>query len=324
MSNASSTSTAAVSVATVSALLLLAVAGGFCFAYFCRLTRFAFQRMEGQQLYLGSVVAAVVLLFVSRLIGFIASSVSPWFCAPQTSLCMPQIRTVWVDFVGLPGMHGVLAVFGGAFLLGPALAFLVNRFFVSKEAASRVALKKYGSELEKFAEKSRTETLPVLVTLDNRKVYVGWVTEAPVVEPKKYGEEYLKLLPKQSGYRDEKNLRLHFTTSFEEVYGRISQGEKYKKKHDAKLLTAEDFVIVIPVDRIVSLSWHAVDLTVPPLTADHFKHSTASVTAVGRFCGSRSARRSLECRSPSPRRGPGPSPLRAPRGCVPQPPAATP
>src|SRR5829696_9044855 len=258
---------AASSAATISALLLLAVAGGFLFAQFCYVTRFPFRRMEGQQIYLGSAAAAVVLLVLSRLIFFALKN-------GVLGHYKSEIRGAWTDFVGPLQMPGLLAAFAGAFLLGPLCAVLINVFFISRAAASDFAVRKFGSELEKFALDAMEQALPVSVTLENRKVYVGWVADAPVVEPRKDVEAYLKLVPLRSGYRDDESLRLHITTHYEHIYQRIEGGEQFKKQ-DGTPLHLYDFVIVLAVDKIVSIGRHALDRTRPTLDADDFALSQA-------------------------------------------------
>jgi hypothetical protein len=260
---------AASSAATISALLLLAVAGGFLFAHFCYLTRFAFRRMEGHQIYLASAAAAVLLLVLSRLVfyAFKYGVLGQYYGA--------DIRRAWTSFLGPLEMPGLLATFGGAFLLGPICALLVNRLLFSSQGVSYFAVTKYGSELEEFAYNSLAGALPVSITLDNRKVYVGWVADVPVVEHREGVEDYLGIIPLRSGYRDNVTLQLHLTTQYEQVYERISR--EGIEKPDGQPLRLRDFVIVLAVDRIVSIGLHALDRTKPLLDANSFALSQTTL-----------------------------------------------
>jgi hypothetical protein len=58
------------------------------------------------------------------------------------------------------------------------------------------------------------ENLLVSVTLDNRKWYVGWVTESPNLDPQ---ELYFRLLPFMSGYRDKDTLETFRTVFYQNV-----------------------------------------------------------------------------------------------------------
>ena len=54
----------------------------------------------------------------------------------------------------------------------------------------------------------------ISVTLDSRKWYVGWVVESPNLDPH---EQYFRLLPFLSGYRDKDGLEPHRTVYYEAV-----------------------------------------------------------------------------------------------------------
>ena len=55
----------------------------------------------------------------------------------------------------------------------------------------------------------------VSITLDNRKTYVGYVTDAPNLDPQ---DSFVRLIPFLSGYRDHDTLELKFTTSYDRLY----------------------------------------------------------------------------------------------------------
>ena len=59
--------------------------------------------------------------------------------------------------------------------------------------------------------------------------------------------EDLRLLPAASGYRDDKTLRLEFTTEYNPVYRRIERNPHLG-------LEAEDFEIIFPLDELVSVN----------------------------------------------------------------------
>ena len=135
--------------ATVSALLLLALAGGFVFAYWFHFTRYLVARAEGQELYLITAVAAACLVLLSRLF----LSLAQYHIVPESD--WSQIRQVWVAYAGSIGMPG-LATFVGAFLLGPVLAPLANKVLGANlvlrgTSVSRFVIEKYATELERMS-----------------------------------------------------------------------------------------------------------------------------------------------------------------------------
>ena len=83
---------------------------------------------------------------------------------------------------------------------------------------------------------------PVLVTLDNRKVYVGYVIDSPDLEQ---DNVHMGLVPLLSGYRDAQTLRTHFSVDYLSVF-------------ESPGVDHNDFTVVIPLDRVSSA--HLFDL----------------------------------------------------------------
>jgi hypothetical protein len=75
-------------------------------------------------------------------------------------------------------------------------------------------IKKHGNALIRLLHRAAEESLLVSVTLDNRKWYVGWVTESPNLDPQ---ELYFRLLPFTSGYRDKDTLETLRTVFYQNV-----------------------------------------------------------------------------------------------------------
>ena len=84
----------------------------------------------------------------------------------------------------------------------------------------------------------------IMLTLDTRKVYVGYVWESPNLT--EFGT--ILLLPAMSGYRDSNDLTVHFTTNYIKVW------------LDKGMGSPEDFVLVLPTSSIKSACMF--DLTV--------------------------------------------------------------
>jgi hypothetical protein len=236
--------------AAVSALFLLALSGGFLFMHWCHRFRFAASRQEGQRLLFLSVCWAVPLLAWSCLFLWAANGV---LSGPRRE----QIGAWWSDVLGPLATSGTV-IFVVAFVSGPAFALLVNLFY-RKGRASRYALSRFGSELEQFLYESMNEALLVSVTLENRKVYVGWPTSTgvPLLRERKPEEkDQLSLLPALSGYRDEITHKVKFTTQYWEVYEKVSD----PNWELAGQLGAGDFEVVIPWEAIVSAQRYSPEL----------------------------------------------------------------
>lgn len=178
-------------------LLLLPLLGGFLFFHITHYFRFSAQRLDGYRLLLQAAVAGTCLAVLGRIIiEFI-----------ELTPLSPQAERIWHRFSPFPfSASSALAL-----TLGPSLALVWN-FFVSKEKAKDVEIRKHGNGLIKLLHRAQQENQLVSITLENRKWYVGWVAESPNLDPQ---ELYFRLLPFMSGYRDKDNLRTFRTVSYE-------------------------------------------------------------------------------------------------------------
>ncbi|ENN98996.1 hypothetical protein J139_09488 [Pseudoalteromonas agarivorans S816] len=83
---------------------------------------------------------------------------------------------------------------------------------------------------------SITEGLPILFTLSDRKVYIGYIYE---VQSKIHTSD-VHILPVISGYRDEKTLALNKVTPYKEVIDRINEQSTHEIKEELIDLGATD------------------------------------------------------------------------------------
>lgn len=237
--------------ASISALILLALAGGFWFAVWCEYTRYASQRGGGQRLYFYAAVCAVLLLFASRLLITIANALDAIFqwCLGFSFLAL--LATAFEYFAG-PLATAATPTFGLAFVLGPILARIVNRRldYVARAQAVR---EQYGTQVEIFLDSCAVNRQLVYVGLNSDKVYVGFVTEMPHPKPElDKTKEYFTLWPQRSGYLDEQ-LRPQFTTQYSSTYEQILNGTITD-------VSLEDFEIIIPLDELVIVRTYSLDV----------------------------------------------------------------
>ena len=105
--------------------------------------------------------------------------------------------------------------------------------------AQRSAVARHGNELLKLLHSASDQERAVSITLDNRKVYVGMVSEAPNLEPH---DRFVALIPLYSGYRSNDTLELTFTVD-------------YLKHYLDQSLDWADFIVVLPLDNVRTISF---------------------------------------------------------------------
>jgi len=94
--------------------------------------------------------------------------------------------------------------------LGVALPVAVNAV-VDKETAYLKTALRYGDELLQLFLQSAQIQEPVIITLDSRKVYVGYVTVSPTFREQ---DAYVVLLPALTGYRAQETLQVHLEVDY--------------------------------------------------------------------------------------------------------------
>lgn len=82
------------------------------------------------------------------------------------------------------------------------------------DAAVGIAIHRHGNALDRLFYRAAKQALPIAVTMRNRKVYVGFVVDAPNLYREK---RYLGLLPLAGGYREPETLRFRLDTNYSEL-----------------------------------------------------------------------------------------------------------
>ncbi len=153
----------------------------------------------------------------------------------------PVDVVAWVKtYLPFPFSGSLLATLA----VGVALGW-VSRVRWTRVSSLRRVLVEHGGGLRNFLLDAGDEGAPVMLTMSNRKVYVGFVLAAPGLQK----QEYVKILPTISGSRDDTTMRVVFTTpytrAFEDIQRRQAGGEPVSATIDA-------FGIILPVDEIAS------------------------------------------------------------------------
>ena len=214
------------------AAIFIVLLAGFLFLRVFPPTRYVSQRWSGPRLVFGAGTAGAFLLIVSRIVGYYLPS---WVWIERSELWLQGIAGQAVPYLGT--MVGTLALslilaLAGGLIIGTTRATLTtNRWFGN-------------SFLRLLTEQFGTKRM-VAVTLSNGKVYVGLIVELPTLDP---NEQYLKMLPALSGYRDEEG-GINFTTNYYDTV-LVDIG---KKGTILESYREEDFQIVIRMDTVETL-----------------------------------------------------------------------
>ncbi len=180
-------------------LLLLPLIGGFLFLHISHYFRFGAQRLDGYRLLFQSAIAGIALSAVARL-AIVLISLTP---------LGPILDRFWLLFSPFD-YSGTSAL---ALISGPALAILVN-LVVDRSKAYELEIQRHGNFLLKLLNSARKEKSLISITLDTRKWYVGWVVQAPNLDPQ---ELHFQILPFISGYRDKDTLVTHRSVFYQDV-----------------------------------------------------------------------------------------------------------
>ncbi len=169
-------------------------------------TRFFLIRLDGQRLFLAC--AGIGIFWVSAL--FIAAHFAKVQGAPWIDPVAKFIHEA-MDFphaaklvicVGLSAVVPVLLNFIFWFVTGVFGAFW-NRIDKASELINRIAVRRYGGPLARMLTRAADEQIPVMVVLDSRKVYCGYVLE---IGPDVDSDGYIGILPVKSFTREKDSL----------------------------------------------------------------------------------------------------------------------
>ena len=212
-------------------LLILPLLGGFLLLHRSHLFRFNAQRYDGYRLLLTSAVAGAFLLLFGRVLVLLFGQI-PWFG--------PWAGEFWYHLSPFP--HSDTCAW--SFVLGPLLAkFAVNQMY-GLEAAKNKQLEE-DKEADSFTRLLHTAVKDkrlISVTLETRKWYVGFVAEAPNLKPT---EQFFRILPMVSGYRDKDTLKTFRTVFYEDIL---------------EAPDSADFVITLPIDDVKSANFFDPDV----------------------------------------------------------------
>jgi hypothetical protein len=216
-------------------VLLLPLLGGYVFITYWNHTRFSARRYSGERLLIHAALAGVCLLVLSYTIVLLVAG--EW----------PKLAATWSGWV--PFKHSGSSL--GALLLGATLWWPLNLVF-KKDSELRRTISDWNDYLEELLTDALDSTRQVSITLNNGKVYVGFVVRT--FDPA-YDRKYIVILPTMSGYREATTHQLIFNTDYTRVYQALIAGDESRLVRGV-----DDFQIVVPVSYVASANlfdWEA-------------------------------------------------------------------
>lgn len=209
-------------------IFLLPLLGGYIFIKKSTWYRFRTIRYNAQELLLSSAVAGLIGVTIAFLIATIISIQLPDFYSWWKS-------NIHFDFLGTALL---------AFLLLVTSGFIPNRW-INEEARIKEIIKEDNDGIELILLRALEGAKLVSITLKSRKVYVGFISQN-FFNPWA-GVKSIKVIPVYSGYRDETDFHIVFTTSYETVI-------KYTVEDEDIELDINDFQMGIPIAEIVTVN----------------------------------------------------------------------
>ncbi|WOJ92911.1 hypothetical protein R0135_14105 [Congregibacter variabilis] len=187
------------------------------------------------------------LIFFASIAGLVFAVVSRFFVVVLDQLEAFIVVTKW---------WGEFALFdhsGAAFLTLPLsyLSAICANWMDARSPYEVLVdwIKEHGNGLENFfieaSERANQDGTMVMISLDDNKVYVGWVQQG-MREPHE-PETFFSVVPALSGYRSPVTKELKFTDNYSDVIAKLGDGKSN--------LNDADFKKVIPVDRIASIGF---------------------------------------------------------------------
>lgn len=227
-------------------LFALPLVGGLIFCNYCNCTRWRVAREDGHRLYFRAVFFGALLFALIATIRYQVENHFPQISA-GVSLVKDLIEPMAKEKSSASAVADLAVTCSLAMLAGAPLAWLLNLVFW-KDYWLRRAIRK--DALEEFLLDAADRETPIAVTMDDGKVYVGYIVTGfdPAI-----GRKCILLLPLMSGYRDQETHKVNFTTFYTELYGDDGSADQTMPlPSPLGHLTAKDFITVLPADRIVS------------------------------------------------------------------------
>jgi hypothetical protein len=226
-------------------LFALPLVGGLIFCSTWNFTRWRVAREDGHRLYFRAVLFGAILFAVVAALRHQFEAQCPQWLAMVVAI-KGVIKPMAKDAAGAAAVSDLAITCFLVMLLGWPFAKSLNLVFRKRFWLRRAIAE---DQLEDFLLQSVDRELPIAATMDDGKIYVGYVVAGfdPAI-----GRKCILLLPLMSGYREKDTHKVIFTTYYTELYGDDSILSEGQLPEPLSHLSAGDFITVLPADRIAS------------------------------------------------------------------------
>lgn len=229
-------------------VLLVIIVSGFLFTNQYPLAKFKQLRATGWDSYFHVTAWGVLLSVVGGFLYLIIENV-PLFPSALPCLGFSSLKA-FGNFLSV--QESQIRFFGWSLLtLGLALLsgwlFSMQRF--KDKATAELSVE---NEFESLLFVATVANVPIMITLGNKKVYVGFALEQ-TSKGKLSKTEFVSILPIMSGYRHKDTLSVEFNLDYSGFFENIEQYGGWEKFEDR-------FKTVIPTCEIVTLSFFDMDV----------------------------------------------------------------
>ena len=220
----------------IALLLVMGASAGFILCDQLLTLKYKIPREDGQRLYLRSVTYGVPCLLAAILLKVLLFAIPSMIGIEPLIIVAPDLVPVYTA------------------LSAPVLAYLFALAFnyvLSEEKRIdifRQAMLK--DDFDAVLWKSMDTYHPILISLENRKVYVGLVADG--LEPGSQGNSYLTILPLLSGYRTTEKMNIEISAVYNPVIDLLAEADN----NSDSLARAESlaaYYMAFPRSKIISL-----------------------------------------------------------------------
>ncbi|MBE9171547.1 hypothetical protein IQ216_00095 [Cyanobium sp. LEGE 06143] len=184
--------------------LLLPLAGGFLFISFWNKTKYNANRSNGQRLILESALWGMLFLGIA------------YFIIRLLNWMLPAFYPIWHYWIPYPQLGPPI----GSLLIGSCLPCILNRFW-SEKKENAISYEAFSDYIGLVFFRAQTNRKPVMITLRNGKVYIGFIRGCNC--PGNHdGGGSLYMQPSMSGYRREETHEMHLTTDYTAILQSIA------------------------------------------------------------------------------------------------------
>lgn len=223
-------------------LAVLTVASGYAALRVCPYTALRWRAQSWDQNFFESGAIGALLFVSARLAKYV----------PMISTTLEQARPTLSVLAPVP----YAASFLGALLLGCSLS-LMSGWVLSRERLVGAAVERHGDDLEKLLHRALQDGVPVMLSLESRKVYMGYVLSTPSLFER---DRHTRVFTLKSGHRTAKDQRIHWTTNYaaalEAIGDRedngVSASEIWSRGGESRERPRRFFGTVVPLDQVVS------------------------------------------------------------------------